>query len=233
MRCDEFEGRLQSVMDRRSAPEKDLALRDHGAVCESCGSLLAGASQLLAGIERSKVAHRMALATDFSAQAVTQASSARRQPKRPWVLLAVAVVGLAASWLLLLLPVPWQQLDPPPPTIVATDPVPIEHPTLAVSVADSPTVEKFSRHNLGQPAVDGAGKTMTAEDYGQIPPEWILAFQRVRLESVDQIAVGFRPLASTLNVAFDALRRTWRGSQGGPPPSPTDSAGKSPQRAIT
>lgn len=50
MRCDEFESRLQELLDQRRSPDRDERLAAHVACCEPCGALLAGCEALVEGV---------------------------------------------------------------------------------------------------------------------------------------------------------------------------------------
>ncbi|MBI2827368.1 MAG: hypothetical protein HYX69_22060 [Planctomycetia bacterium] len=50
MRCDEFEIRLQQLLDERRGPDGDDRLAGHAACCEPCGALLSGCEALLEGV---------------------------------------------------------------------------------------------------------------------------------------------------------------------------------------
>ena len=51
MRCDDFDMRLQHVMDRRRVPDQDRLLREHAAECVRCRRQLLAASRVLEGLE--------------------------------------------------------------------------------------------------------------------------------------------------------------------------------------
>jgi hypothetical protein len=52
VRCEEFESRLNQILDRRRNPRSDAELSLHAASCPECGDLLAGYQALFAGFKR-------------------------------------------------------------------------------------------------------------------------------------------------------------------------------------
>jgi hypothetical protein len=54
MRCDEFEIRLNEVLDQRRQPEADVGLADHSRQCGKCRALATSYQAVLEGLERSR-----------------------------------------------------------------------------------------------------------------------------------------------------------------------------------
>lgn len=69
MQCQEFEDRMNLLLDERKSPEGDGALSAHAAGCEPCGRLLAGQRVLLAGLKRGKLPSASA---NFAQQVVSK-----------------------------------------------------------------------------------------------------------------------------------------------------------------
>lgn len=69
MQCQEFEDRMNVLLDERKSPEGDGALSAHAAGCEPCGRLLVGQRVLLAGLKRGKLP---AASANFAQQVVSK-----------------------------------------------------------------------------------------------------------------------------------------------------------------
>lgn len=207
MRCDQFQQRCQELLDDRQVLEKDPMLRAHARVCGQCDEELRIQSLLFGEIERSKVIARRA----------------PRSRKSLWISLA-----LAASVLVLVTPALRHWSDPTAKvwsssrngrgvavrnraaTRGALLAVGTRHPVtrpangVAMKIAATENSVK-SENSLPSPntpdheAIRRLVQNM-ADKWSEVPDE--------QLEPLDRIAEGFRPLAITLGVAWDALRRT-------------------------
>ncbi len=103
MRCDEFEVRLNEVLDQRRSPGGDPQLRDHAQACPDCQEQLAAMGQLLDGLDLLEVPP---LADDFALRVVSRVvPAAPNHPQRSWWL--PWAVAVAAVLLLSLLPGYW------------------------------------------------------------------------------------------------------------------------------
>jgi hypothetical protein len=133
MQCDQFEDRVQLVLDQRQDPEHDPQLRAHADVCPDCRQILGIQAQLLDALDMTEVPE---LPVEFSRQVVARvqpsvdaaptAVSRRIAP----ILLAVAaslVIGLFSAAVI------WMSSDRSrlaqddqdvPPARVATPPTP-------------------------------------------------------------------------------------------------------------
>ena len=80
MHCDEFESRLNELLDERHAPRRNPALRAHAAVCAPCEALLRGYESLLDAVDALETP---VPAAGFAAQVVSQGLAlAHPQPTR-------------------------------------------------------------------------------------------------------------------------------------------------------
>lgn len=194
MRCDEFEVRLNQVLDRRRSPGGDPQLRDHAQGCPDCREQLATMGQLLDGLDLLEVPP---LADDFALRVVSRVvPPAPNHPQRSsWLPSAVAV---AAVLLLSLLPGYWflRPLISP----VAT--------TWSQRGGDSPAVAY-----TGSPASDSVDRVVADRSlwtvYGnsllELYPE---ATRERHRQQVSEIAADLRPIATPFNAAATAIRRT-------------------------
>ncbi|MEX0711991.1 MAG: hypothetical protein WD278_06555, partial [Pirellulales bacterium] len=55
MQCDEFEPRLNEILDARRRPQSDPALAEHQAHCPDCRRLAASYQAMLAGVAQANV----------------------------------------------------------------------------------------------------------------------------------------------------------------------------------
>jgi hypothetical protein len=104
MQCEEFEDRLNALLDERQRPEADVELRLHCEACLDCRQLAAAYARLLDGF--------CALATPESAGDIADRVLADLQPPpSPRRRFAVATMSLAAAAGLLIAVVPLVRSD--------------------------------------------------------------------------------------------------------------------------
>lgn len=229
MRCDDFHKRWQALLDQRRSPQRDELLCAHAATCQDCSEVLRIQTLMFREIERSKGSGRMLTQPDYchpvrnrTSQTATMTESAvtafvprysikalraRRQVAKS------LFVGLAVAASLLVLMIPAWRLStlrghgarsksriarsapralPPTIWIAKSSSQPSAIPAESTpSQAGGITAEQAALRRLMQ--------NMAAK-LSDVPEE--------QLEPLDRIAGGFRPLANTLGVAWDALRRT-------------------------
>ncbi len=203
MQCDDFETRLQSLLDDRQPPERDASLQAHAAWCERCGQLLRTQEGLMRAL-RSVPVHP---SEDFSRRVIAEAKVGRASAnQRPWALVPAALVALAASWLIFM----------SGPTAQNTSSTPISaEPRVAEQIRPSNSGSELPQLVLSEGALsqeEQLDESLVA--LGSAVQEIFNRFSEApfdELQSVDRITGGFRPIATTLNVAFDALRRTLPG----------------------
>ena len=193
MRCDEFDVRLNQVLDRRWSPESDPQLRHHARVCLSCREQLATTRRLLDGLDMLDVPP---LADDFALRVVSQVVPASHaQPRSSWFSWSVAV---AALLLIGLLPGYWLLRQSTRP--VATNALEPAVDSQALAYADS--------------SASASGDRAIADDslwaiYGnsllELYPE---ATRERHRQQVSEIAADLRPIATPFNAAVTAIRRT-------------------------
>jgi hypothetical protein len=122
MQCEEFEDRLNEVLDQRQRPEWDAPLRLHGDTCAACRDLAASYGLLLDGF--------YALATpeppaNLPVRVLDECRS-RRWPARRAAFAAGALATAAAAWFVV---VPLVQTDSP--RQVSRAPFVVESPSSA------------------------------------------------------------------------------------------------------
>lgn len=96
MRCEEFESRLNEILDRRRNPRSDAELSLHAASCLECGDLLAGYQSLLAGFKRREVvAPPDSIAANVRLQLGQKRGRGMWRQRAPLALVAAALVAVA------------------------------------------------------------------------------------------------------------------------------------------
>ncbi len=95
MQCQEFEDRMNVLLDERKSPEGDGALAAHAAGCEPCGRLLAGQRVLLAGLKRGKIP---AASANFAQRVVANSVLESRQDVALAVVLDAPKPSRRAAW---------------------------------------------------------------------------------------------------------------------------------------
>ena len=112
MRCEEFELRLNEILDRRRNPRSDAELWLHATSCPDCGDLLAGYQALFAGFKRREVAAEPeALAARVRLQLGPHRGRGAWRDRAPLALIAAALVVVA------ILPGLWNGVGRTPATL--------------------------------------------------------------------------------------------------------------------
>ncbi len=222
MRCDEFQQRWQVLLDERRSPQDDEILCSHADLCEDCSELLRVQTLLFRELKRSKNA--AGLRSQPGRVRVAQAAAdtalnARHQSglgtnsraRRPVVNSVFIGLAVAASLLVILLPA-WRHATTRDTGARSNSRVALSGRRslpATVWVAKTPPVSRPKTAQIAdsQPA----GLTAEQEALRKLMQDMAAKLSDVpegQLEPLDRIAGGFRPLANTLGVAWDALRRT-------------------------
>jgi len=217
MRCLDFERRLNALLDERMRPQSDPHLAAHAASCERCRRLLAGQEKLLVGLSRMTAPP---LSRDFARRVVIQA---RLKPavtavsRGPFV---VAACFASAAAVLLALWTAWN------------------------SRGDLAGIAKLAAEMPKMTASQGNGTLAITQAPGNRPPvagaDWLIEAPRLagrlrnyrgaideladvlpeaaqRLDEMEQIAPGIRPLRAALSIVWDTLCRTLPGARSDAP----------------
>lgn len=186
MQCRNVERRIQELLDDRLDPSFDSELAEHAATCADCGDLLDAHQRLFDGLPLSAVP---SLPPDFSQRVVNSVTTGRRRQS----LLAPAAAFLAIIATLLLVvalgPRPRTQIGP------ADD---------AHAIASASLTEPSGESGIGLTDFDSREVRLAIE----LLVAQLTGPEAARFYHVDPLAGTIRPLASTLNVAFDAIRRS-------------------------
>jgi hypothetical protein len=191
MRCRSAEERIQELLDDRLDPAFDSELIDHAMVCPECRALLEGQGRLFDGVNCLTVP---SLPPDFSRRVVGSVVLQPRSAQR----FAPVVVSLAIIAMFFLAFALW--------------------PHLSSGLRPMGRDQAVASATMNPPQEGGAnGFSMTSFDSREIGIAFKHFVQLANSEGarfqVDQLAGTIRPLASTLNVAFDAIRRSIPGQR--------------------
>jgi hypothetical protein len=208
MRCDEFAGRLDDVLDQRCDPTADPALRKHAQVCPGCREELAATARLLTGLE---VWEAPAPSPDFAQRVVAQVLAVDHH--RPWYRSTWCgwVVAAAALLLVALLPAYWLAFQNGNRTAAATTPSADARLALADANANGAQFDPVFHNSLSHNSLSHNSQSNNSlwSHYGtsiwQLYPE--SARERHR-QQVSDIADDLRPIATSFNAAVSAIRRT-------------------------
>jgi hypothetical protein len=217
MRCREFEGRMNDVLDQRLSPERDALLLRHAGECHACHQLLAGQAALLAGVE---LLETPPLSTDFAGAVLVQSRenpvalemNTRQSGKRSWLaplagLVSLAAIVLVAVWIGMsrhqdsARPTAVKPASPAPKTVeIAKNSIP-QKPSAPTSIAKAvspprvaPPVAAKEEYQEYRDAIN----SLTA----QLPS----AVERI--EEVEQSTPAIRPLRASFSMAIGTLQRT-------------------------
>lgn len=191
MQCDEFDARLDNLLDRRSLPADDLRLQRHARVCPRCRDQLTTTVRLLSGLDLLEVPP---LRSDF-AQRVVQEVVPASQTRRVWW--SPSAIAVAATLLLALLPGLGYLLGssglwaPIAPTR-SGEPGAVAYVTPSTPAHDTPAVEDSPWMRYGNSILE-------------LYPEEARARHR---QQVSALARDLRPIATPFNAAVTAIRRT-------------------------
>ena len=226
MHCREFESRLNDILDDRGQPRADSQLAAHADGCDPCRQLLDGQQALFAGLKhRPLPATSLGFAGRVVAQAAPAVASARggmqpasNVPKSKRMLWALATVLGTAAAVLLVVSLVWQARR-------ANAPLPennvVEHKPSVPVQKRSPSGFAMSQANwlIEAPRLPSRIRGSyrgTIDDLAIALPETVQ-----RLDEVEHLAPGIRPIRISFGVLFEALWRTLPGTHGDEPPTRT------------
>jgi hypothetical protein len=222
MQCHEFENRLNAVLDERNEPEADPRLTAHARDCPPCRQLLAGQRALFTGLRQSIAPP---LKARFAQQVVARAgtpqpASISPAPRRVW--LAVGALLASAAAALLAVSLLWYARRGGP------DVAPDSSGQSSSVVTDSPSEKQRGGsqqgRNVGSFALAQPGWIIEAPrlpDHVQTSidhlPETLPATIE-RINQVERVAPGMRPIWRSFAFLWDALRHALPGARSEEPP---------------
>jgi hypothetical protein len=242
MRPEAFNARINELLDRRARPEDDEQLRAFAAESSLYRDALAAQQRLFEGIEADEIPE---LPADFAQRVVAQAMQGESAPGESQVAEVAAPRAARRSWMFELAAVAalalvtiagWSALDqstgggvstaakPNQPAISPDVPVVAEHETAPVNLNDeslsAPQIAvtplpSGARYDELYRAILNRLPDRTAQDELLARrPEW-----------VDEVAIGLRPVATSLGGAINTLRSTL-------PPSSKSDREEKPQAGV-
>ncbi len=197
MQCRSVEQRIQGLLDDHLDPSFDSELIEHASTCEACGDLLQVQGQLFNGLQTLPVP---ALSAGFSHRVVGLVVMQRRRSVHRTAT-AVAALATIATLLLVVVLGPMNGQKDPMRKIASTVPSRTTHASLM---------------QLPVGGFDSRDVRLAVEQFVAS----LTSGKRSGFYHVEQLAGTIRPLASTLNVAFDAIRRSIPRRRDTPQPDP-------------
>jgi len=197
MQCEEFDDRLNRLLDHRLAPGEDELLAAHARDCEACAELLLAQERLFSGLKQRSLRPSVDLAERVVAQQYLEVSGRKRAWRNAgWGLLLATAASLGGLALMSLRP------GESPPNIVLQQPVHSPHAGSALAIGGIGT-------NAGKMANEAAPDEKLGEYFVALEN---LATQISDSKEFDEVSEslepGFRPIRSPFGLAIDALRRT-------------------------
>jgi len=227
MHCREFEQRLDAILDDRRAPTADPRLRDHAMRCVRCRGLLNDQTALLAGLSRrtsprpeSDFARRVLLAS-------TAASYGHDPSRRAW--LVAGTVLASAATMLLAVSLAWIARQTTP--TVAEQPANSARAVATARPGFAVAQSGVSHRRIPPPrttVITGADLLLEAPglpgrlNYRGAIDELVTVLPEAgyRLEQMEHVAPGLRPLRMSLSAIWETLCRTIPGTQQDSPSKP-------------
>lgn len=227
MNCEQFQQRLNEVLDERADPAGDSHLSGHAADCDDCRAALVGSRVLLRGLSRLRVP---AVRADFSERVVAAAiAPASREPRsRLWLAGGVLLASAAAA--MLAVSIVWYARRgaenvvsrPDKPTTELQPTGPRRGPRGFATL-----VPGKARRAPSPMAVTGGDLLIEAprlpdhlRSYGGAIDSLALSLPQTaeQFNQMEQLAPGFRPLRISLALLWDTLCRTLPGAHSQEPP---------------
>lgn len=180
MQCRRVEERIHGLLDDLLDPSFDPVLIEHESTCARCRDLLEAHGKLFDGLQISALPP---LSADFSQRVVGLVVQRRRRRIAP----AVAVLTIIATTLF----------------VVALGP-------RSGRTVDGPRLASANITHSYQNSLAGLSVDFDSREVGIAVQRFVVQLASGRgsgFYQVDQLTGTIRPLASTLNVAFDAIRR--------------------------
>jgi hypothetical protein len=218
MICDEFETRIQSLLDCRVLPGDDQLLREHAQQCPDCAAVLDAYTAMLDSVE---IHETPELDDEFSQRVVQlafppQASKPARSRSATRMMI-LALVSVAALVMISVLP---RLRMPKGPT-----------PSPGGSAGRAGTIQIAGPG----PSVKQTEPPVTSEDPDRLTPanpDWRVLWTELSdrlasedLQPIETLAKGIRPITNSLTTAVDGLRTTFPVGGIAPTPEPSkDSA---------
>ncbi len=213
MHCQQFEQRINDLLDERSSPARDPAVREHARHCGRCADLLRAYRSMVAGLrdlpapelendlsdlvvaKLSRPQPQMAELVPESPAPTIRAQESRSKRLMAWLrplaTLAAGVLIVVGVYRVL----PIGKSNPATTNSVVSSPIkttPIAKPS-PIAISRSPV------HTLG------GNQMALADHYNRLAEEAEQLAQR-QMAVASEVADGLRPVADSMNAAINVLR---------------------------
>ena len=209
MRCLDFEQRMQLLLDHRCHPDYDDQLRMHAEVCDGCQRKLEGQRLLFAHLGTSSTLELSGGMATAVLSGLTEQRHARRQRRQRY--LACTLVACLTG--VLFMRHDFHPIDERPGIPAA--PLVTRPPVFALSVT-----QQQLPHAAEKPSTTADSKSTEQQTIQRALKQWktpLAQWNAHSALSLDQIANGLKPIASSFSIALNALRRTLPGRYNTPP----------------
>jgi hypothetical protein len=198
MQCEEFEDRLNRLLDHRLSPDDDESLAFHARDCEECAGLFHAQQRLFTGLRIGRIQPSPELATRVVSQQHSEVSRRRAAWRNGgWAVLLASAASLGGLALMAL------KTGDNPPDIVKKVPV------------------QGGQHGPGL-AIAGVGpakseKIATPDKADERLEEYFVVLENIATQISDSkefdemsesLEPSIKPIRSSFGLALDALRRT-------------------------
>lgn len=235
MHCHEFEQRLDAMLDDREDPGADAALAMHARQCERCEQVLAGQEMLVGAMRELPLGELPAgFAGGVVARHVAEgAPRATGQARRWWVAAAVLLTSAAAA--LFAVSIAWQARRNDGEQAARLNETPAKGPR-----------GRLLGGNLAVAQPGGLRRAATGSEHvGRGSSGWLIEATRLtdhvresmdglpstlpetmeRINQVEQVAPGIRPLRISFALIWDTIWRAFPAGQGSGAKEPEERTG--------
>jgi hypothetical protein len=198
MQCEEFEDRLNRLLDHRLSPDDDESLASHAHDCEDCASLFHAQQRLFAGLRMGSAQPSVDLATRVVSQRHTEVSRRGAAWRNAgWAVLLASAASLGGLALMAL------KTGDNPPSLVKKDPVQgTKHgPGLAIAGIGGTEKDRIATHERADEKF---------EEYFVVLENFAsqISDSKEFDEVSESLEPSIKPIRSSFGLAIDALRRT-------------------------
>jgi hypothetical protein len=215
MQCEEFEDRLNRLLDHRLSPESDELLGKHAADCDDCASLYLAQERLFSGLRAGRVSPPVGLAERVVSQRHLEVGRRQRSWRNAgWAVLLASAASLAGlAWMGL------ATREPVPP-VVKVPKAPVQRGTPGLAIGGLGT-----RNEAHTASEEKLGKYYDVIENIATQIGDSKEFDEVS----ESIEPGIKPIYCSFELAFDALRRTLPRGKEARPAKPSDGANWLPE----
>jgi len=196
MLCNEFEARMQQLLDQRRAPDRDAALLSHARQCGRCHGQLTTLLRLLDSLD---LLDLPPISPEFAQHVVDDVVAAQPRSPRSTNAWRIAATAVAATLLLSILPLVWHSGN------------------ARSGNARSGNARSGNASPNAPPSPSSAispepGSVAETDDRWLVSPDLLELYpeetRRRHRQQVHQIADDLRPIATPFNAALSAIRRS-------------------------